>query len=161
MELCNSPAKLWEPLKEQGINEQAFSDRAYANKIGNSILETIHSWYVNSGIEGIALDDSVHITVSYEKLAQGANRYQLHAFRLGFPDDVIWRYKSDRCLSGYDPLHPDEVLFDWYGLSGGQVKYYPRAANALYSSTQFALEQVPTQTIYDKARALWSSSFVE
>ncbi|ENJ1769919.1 hypothetical protein AB0539_004149 [Vibrio parahaemolyticus] len=155
MELCNSPAKLWEPLKELGINEQDFTAQQYADQIGSSILSTIHSWYLHSGIEGIVLDNSIHMTVSYGPNEQGDMHYQVHTFPLDFPEGIIWRYKSAKCLSGYDPEYPDEVLFDWYGLSGGQVKYYPRASKALYSSHQFALEQAQVLSIAEKAQNYW------
>lgn len=158
MELCNSPAKLWEPLKEQGINEQSFTAQEFATEIGESILDTVHSWYEHSQIENIVLDSSRHLTVSYTNQANSNNtniRYQLHSFALDFPEGIIWRYKSTKCLSGYDPDYPEEVLFDWYGLSGGQLKYYPRAEKALYSSPQFALELAPIMSISDRVRQYW------
>jgi hypothetical protein len=32
------------------------------------------------------------------------------------------------------------MLFEWYGESGGQLKYYPLAVNAIWSSGRFQLE---------------------
>lgn len=155
MELCNSPAKLWGPLKEQGINEQHFTAQEYAEQIGDSVLNTVHSWYENSGIPSLNLERSIHMTVSYGPNEEGVVQYQVHTFPLEFPEGIIWRYKSAKCLSGYDPLFPEEVLFDWYGLSGGQLKYYPKANQARYNSDQFALEQATVLSIAQKADIYW------
>ena len=156
MELCNSPAKLWDPIKNLGIHEGNFGNAAVAVQIGESILETVQSWYTNCGIGNIDLDKSVHITVSYSKPDKsGPSMYQLHTFNLNFPSRIIWRFKSAKCLSGYDPDEPSKVLFDWYGLSGGQLKYYPKTTKALYSSNPFTLIEAKKQTITDKAKQYW------
>jgi hypothetical protein len=36
------------------------------------------------------------------------------------------------------------TLFEWYGTSGGQLKYYPLAKNALWASNVFRLEPLPS-----------------
>jgi len=155
MELCNSPARLWEPLKNIGIFEVDFENQTKATEIGNSVLDTVHSWYLNSGITNINLQNSVHLTISYEKIKDKPPIFQIHAFSLDFPENIQWAYKSKKCLMGFDPEYPDEVLFDWYALSGGQLKYYPKALKALYSSNQFGLEEAPVINISDKAKAYW------
>lgn len=139
MELTNSPAKLWAPLKQKDISEENYGNEDFANEIGNSILYTVHSWYQNSGIDGIDLDNSVHLVFSYGKPVKSnePRKYQVHVFELGFPDGIIWTFHSKSCLRGFDPKYPNEVLFDWYGLSGGQLKYYPRASEAKYKSFIF------------------------
>jgi hypothetical protein len=35
------------------------------------------------------------------------------------------------------------TLFEWYGESGGQLKYYPLAESALWHSNIFRLEPLP------------------
>jgi hypothetical protein len=155
MELCNSPAKLWQPLKEKGIHEQHFTTKDFADEMGDSILSTIHSWYENSRIVGIDLDNSIHMTVSYGQLDNGVTAYQIHTFKLNFPEGIIWKFKSEKCLCGYDPDYPEEVLFEWYGLSGGQVKYYPRVNSSLFHSNQFTLVQAQIFSIAQKAEMYW------
>lgn len=155
MELCNSPAKLWEPLKQEGISELDFKEMRHANTIGSTILETVHNWYVNCGIDNIDLDKSVHLTISYRKEKSLEPVYQLHTFELDFPEGIQWKYKSARCLAGYDPIAPNEVLFDWYGLSGGQLKYYPKANLARFCSTQFQLIKADCISISQKAKLYW------
>jgi hypothetical protein len=34
-------------------------------------------------------------------------------------------------------------IFEWYGESGGQLKYYPRVQDALWKSKPFRLEPLP------------------
>ncbi|SHF53439.1 hypothetical protein [Flavisolibacter ginsengisoli] len=155
MELTNSPAKLWAPLKAMGIHESDFGIKN-DQEIGNSILHTVHNWYLSYCLTfNIELKNSVHITISYGEGKKGSRLYQAHSFPLGFPDGIIWKFKSNKCLRGYDPAFPDEVLFDWYGLSGGQLKYYPRASTALYSSSVFRLLSPDILTITEKSRVYW------
>ena len=45
MELTNSPALLWSPIKEIGITENQFGQEHLAQTIGDSILDTVESWY--------------------------------------------------------------------------------------------------------------------
>ena len=156
MELCNSPAKLWEPLSALGIGESDFRKERRASEIGNSILATVHDWYENSKITNLNVAKSAHLAISYFTKPGVIPIFQLHSFDLGFPKGVEWRYKSDRCLSGFDPTAPDEVLFDWYALSGGQLKFYPSTAQARFSSPQFPLISLSSCTIDEKARSMWS-----
>lgn len=159
MELCNSPAKLWKPLIDRGFRETDFTERRHAREIGPIILQTVESWHneyahnFGTYVPGCRLDlqKSIYLTVSYDG-ARGENRqYQIHSFPLQFASGIIWEYSSDRCLRGFDPDYPKETLFDWYGLSGGQLKYYPRASEALYATPRFNLLMPKTVTLADKA----------
>jgi hypothetical protein len=59
------------------------------------------------------------------------------------PRDLHWyfpankRGESGRRLAGNDETG---TLFEWYGESGGQLKYYPLATNAIWASEIFQLE---------------------
>ena len=48
--------------------------------------------------------------------------------------------KVGRRLRGQDSLG---TLFEWYGESGGQLKYYPLAENVQWKSKIFHLEPLP------------------
>lgn len=160
MELCNSPAKLWGPLKEKGINESDFSSRKHAKIIGEEVLKTVRSWETSFAEEfessnpgkKFLLSDSIYLTISYNKSTSSDNRfYQIHSFDLEFPKDIIWEYSSAKCLRGYDPKNPSEAIFDWYGLSGGQLKYYPIARTAKYNSGVFKLINTRVMSLEEKA----------
>jgi hypothetical protein len=155
MELTNSPAKLWAPLKGAGIAESDFGDDSLAKQMGDSILDTVHSWYENYRYPYLDLRNSVHLVISYSDAITEPRLYQLHSFPLGFPDGISWKFSSRKCLRGYDPDYPGEALFDWYGLSGGQLKYYPKACNAIYSSRIFTLLSPRILSITERSKAYW------
>jgi len=170
MELCNSPAKLWDPLKELGFTEADFSAMNHAEEIGPVVLETVEAWHTEYArlfsalFKECSLDlgKSIYLTVSYNGAKKVEDReYQIHSFPLEFPKDVIWKYNSDRCLRGYDPDFPEEVLFDWYGLSGGQLKYYPRADKAQYRSKIFKLEIPRRLSLEEKAGRYFPEMWVK
>jgi hypothetical protein len=48
--------------------------------------------------------------------------------------------RHGRRLRGQDEYG---TLFEWYGESGGQLKYYPRVENALWKSEVFVLQPLP------------------
>jgi hypothetical protein len=68
--------------------------------------------------------------------------YQLHWFALKLPDPHLlkWYYPTEGHLSGDDN---SGTVFEWYGESGGQLKYYPLADTALWASDRFRLEPLP------------------
>jgi hypothetical protein len=77
--------------------------------------------------------------------------YQLYKFPLELPDPslLVWDFpmvkgngeqKHGRRLRGQDAYG---TLFEWYGESGGQLKYYPLAENATWKSQIFSLESLP------------------
>jgi hypothetical protein len=169
MELTNSPAKLWGPLTNAGISEEDFRNQQHAQAIGDSILQTVHSWHVAAKAQfdaqthgqTLLLNDSVYLTVSYKTAKTTGNReYQLHSFGLNFPQNIVWAYKSPKCLTGSDPAFLAEDLFDWYGLSGGQLKYYPRASSAKFASARFSLRQATTMPLGDRAARYWPAEWL-
>ena len=77
--------------------------------------------------------------------------YQLFKFFLDLPDvtQLSWDFpkvenngekRHGRRLRGQDEIG---TLFEWYGESGGQLKYYPPVKDALWTSEIFRLEPLP------------------
>lgn len=153
MELSNSPAKLWAAVKAAGSTEADFHSGLRADQIGRALLVAVSAWHTQSAAQysattGRILDlaRSAFLVISYSRRRQGVGRkYQIHSFDLAFPEHITWRYRSSRSLMAVEAGYPNECLFDWYPFSGGQLKYYPRAASARYSSSPFSLS-VPTAT---------------
>lgn len=169
MEVSNSPAKFWEPLYRKGVTEEAFKRQEQAQLIGTTILRTVAQWHVSAAQEygrtrpnrTLDLASSAYLTISYTKPRRGLDRYyQLHSFNLDFPEGIIWQFTSDRCLRGLDPNFPSEILVEWYGLSGGQLKYYPRASTCRYKSGQFMLAKPRRVSIAEKTAAYWPKEWV-
>lgn len=169
MELSNSSAKFWDVLRSHGITEANFTAKQDAQRIGEKIISVVEGWHCEDAIRysgenpGLHIDlkKSVYLTVSYNKAtATRQSVYQFHSFGLRFPIGIIWQYSSDCCLRGMDPAHPTEALFDWYGLSGGQLKYYPRATNARYTSSQFTLETPQLLPVTVRAARYWPQKWL-
>lgn len=163
MEVANSPAKFWDAIEASiGIREVAFGKAEYANQIGDTLLSLVSKWHhdelsaLSARVPGatLNLEASNYFCLSYSALDKtklsDSRKYQIHVFDLEFPNNIQWEYTSPKCLRGYDPAYPDESLFDWYGLSGGQLKYYPRASSARYKSPVFKLASPPQISLIDK-----------
>jgi hypothetical protein len=162
MEIANSPAKFWSVLSEKlGTTESDFRNQKFASDIGACVIETVERWHAEGkalfeeDYPGSTLDlsNSCYFCISLSKPRAGTNTlYQVHTFKLSYPKEIIWKYKSDKCLTGFDPSEPEEPIFDWYALSGGQLKYYPQAKKAIFSSHVFSLESPAKLSITDRAK---------
>ncbi len=159
MELANSPAKFWHQLSAIGLTEADYRSRRNAGKFGAAIIATVNSWHVEAAEthkkatgRTLNLSSSSYLTLSSGR-SRGINKpiYQWHSFPLVFPRGVRWEFKSEKCLSGSDPDEPQKVLFDWYGLSGGQLKYYPKGILATFASPLFTLEKPDQISLVEKA----------
>jgi hypothetical protein len=163
MEIANSPAKFWDALKNKlKIDETDFTSQRRADEIGSTVLETVKSWHhegkknfekENPGTT-LDLESSVYLCLSYSKIDDQGNRlYQVHAFSLDYPKGIEWKFTSSKCLTGFDPDEPEERIIDWYALSGGQLKYYPKGSQAVWKTKTFLLEAPPNVTPADKVRS--------
>ena len=169
MEIANSPAKFFDALTNQlGVSEEQFRMQRFPKEVGDTVLRTVELWHQEgkSWIEEhypakqLLLNKSCYLSISLSKPArQLPTRYQIHTFDLKYPNNLIWRYKSDKCLTGFESQFPDEPLVDWYALSGGQLKYYPRASAARFASPVFTLETPAMLSIKQKAQTYFPGLF--
>lgn len=167
MEIANSPAKFWAEIKRlHGLEEADFRNQKHPSEIGDSVLSLVMKWHQEGKAlfeshnknTTLDLEHSCYLCVSYSKDTPSNRRYQIHSFGLQYPKDITWKYTSDSCLSAYDTL--GEKLIDWYGVSGGQLKYYPKANAAIFSTNVFKLLPPPKQlSIKDKARIHFPEHF--
>ncbi len=169
MEIANSPAKFWSAIKSShGLTENDFTHMRHPQEVGNTVIDLVSTWHsqgkddfeVSQHGKRLDLTNSRYLCISLSNELPSARRYQVHAFSLNYPPTLTWRYKSPRCLSAYEPSDPDRPLLDWYGLSGGQLKYYPRAVDAVYHSSVLTLVEPSRKfSIQDKARQLFPDHF--
>lgn len=170
MEVANSPAKFWSDIeKHHGHTERDFNMMKNAKSIGDCVLQSVRNWHHEGKVKFEAmnpgcildLDKSCYLCVSYSEESDPSERqYQIHAFPLSYKEGISWEYNSQRCLAGKDPAHPSESIFDWYGSSGGQLKYYPRASDAVYSSPVFKMLKPPkNMTLTSKAKLYFPNEF--
>ncbi len=137
-ELSNSAGKFWRQLGAQGMTPKTYLKRP--KLVGKELIDLVESWHeaVSAQRGGIInLQKSFYLVLSWNR--QGL--YQLHQFKIALPkaETLKWYFSTTRCLKG-DDKHG--TLFEWYGESGGQLKYYPLAKDATWASRPFRLEPI-------------------
>ncbi len=147
IELSNSSGKFWGRLGQSGIHQQNYKEKPL--EVAQALIRQANEW---QDIVGLAQNGAIDLSKSfYLALSWNAkNEYQLFKFPLSLPEptSLIWDFptlKSDeskfgRRLRGRDHLG---TLLEWYGESGGQLKYYPLVDKALWKSKIFNLETLP------------------
>jgi hypothetical protein len=139
IELSNSSKKFWAHLKTKRINEANYKGRP--RQVGIALVELVETWHQAASLDqggGVDIASSSYLALSWNKKGW----YQLHWFSLQFPDpeNLKWYFPTPGHLSGDDDLG---TVFEWYGESGGQLKYYPQARGARWASERFHLESLP------------------
>jgi hypothetical protein len=148
LELSNSSGAFWEQLKSEGINHQNYKDKPL--EVAQALLGQEEEWHNRVGLDRggkVDLSRSFYLALSWNKKGE----YQLFKFSLILPEpaSLIWDFptvqqnrdtRPGRRLRGRDMT---STLFEWYGESGGQLKYYPLVETALWKSEIFYLEPLP------------------
>ena len=146
LELSNSSAKDWKACQAVGLSEQLFRDGSKPEQFGVTVLgrqlierKASQDSYLNS-IPGASKtfkeQDSVYISLLYSPIVNGERSYMVSSFAAVLPTADSWEFKGKRLVG----LEKDgSVLYEWYGLSGGQLKYYPRIATRLHGTELFTL----------------------
>ena len=139
IELSNSAKKFWAYLKTKKIDGTNYKTRP--RRVGVALVELVEEWHQAASIKqggDVDLASSSYLALSWNKKGW----YQLHWFALKLPDPHLlkWHYPTEGHLSGDDV---SGTIFEWYGESGGQLKYYPLADTALWASNRVRLEPLP------------------
>ena len=149
IELSNSAGKFWTELKNHyNIDEQSY--RKHPDTVGAAITSLVASWHANAPSQmgiNIDLDSCFYFALLWNR----KGFYQLFQFPLEFPDAATlhWHFPPQRDGSPGKHLRGEDhqgKLFEWYGESGGQLKYYPRVEDAIWKSVPFKLEPLPEDT---------------
>ncbi len=154
IELTNSSGEFWKYLAKRNISVLNYREKS--SDVGEAIIDLVTSWHVRDSITGrnvIHLDESFYLVLSWNE----NNSYQLHQFALTLPDpkSLVWdaplrrqkgEMKPGRRICGRDS--EGSIVLEWYGESGGQLKYYPLAAKAVWQSRVFNLEPLPLSLEY-------------
>jgi hypothetical protein len=148
LELSNSSGKFWQRLGEIGIHQQNYKDKP--TEVAKSLLNQEKEWHEEIGLKCGGMVDllqSFYLALSWNMQGE----YRLFKFPLSLPKvtSLKWDFPSavkngeeriGRRLRGQDRKG---TLFEWYGESGGQLKYYPLVESALWNSPIFRLEPLP------------------
>ena len=154
LELSNSSGKFWQRLGELGIHQRNYKSKPA--EVAKALLEQEKEWHDQVGFKrgGIVdLSKSFYLALSWNKQGE----YQLFRFPLSLPKaaSLKWDFPSvtnngkeraGRRLRGQDRLG---TIIEWYGESGGQLKYYPLVKKAVWKSEIFQLESLP-ENWYEK-----------
>lgn len=148
LELSNSSGKFWDKLLAEGIHQQNY--KTMHAKVGRVLLAQQEEWHREVGLKNggvVDLPKSFYLALSWDLKGE----YQLFKFPLSLPpaSDLSWDFPIarngedgalGRHLRGQDKTG---TLLEWYGESGGQLKYYPLVENALWKSDVFRLQPLP------------------
>lgn len=135
-ELSNSAGKFWDHLQLRKLNQKNYRKRPA--EVGEALIELVENWHKEVSTQRggeIDLDASSYFVLSWSR----AGWYQLYQFPIHLPKPTTlrWRFPTAKCLRADDG---HGTLFEWYGESGGQLKYYPLINDAIWSSARFQLE---------------------
>ncbi len=151
IELSNAARSFWDRLEDDGIEPDNYRDNA--TQVGMSVVNLVREWHLSAGIQSggdIDLGRSCYLTLMWDP----SGEYQLHQFQMDLPDpDSLYWYCPEVTSRGASRLgnhiravDDDEVVFEWYGQSGAQLKYYPRVSDSVWESKVFRLEPLPNNT---------------
>jgi hypothetical protein len=137
VEVSNSSGKFWDALRANDIDDYA-TDPDIAGRI---LLNLVESWHDEVSLEQggtVDVSKSFYLLLQWHKRS---SRYQLFQFSIHLPDTetLFWKVEGRRLVG----RNNDGVMIEWYGYSGGQLKYYPFADKAIWSSEIFRLQPLP------------------
>lgn len=148
LELSNSSKQFWDAINQYDLNQQTYRQQPVV--VGKALLERVQHWHdlvstLSSG--NIVLSKSFFLTLSWNKNGD----YQLHQFKHSLPDynDLVWSFPFKKQKGKLVPgkriigQRDGHTLVEWYGESGGQLKYYPLTKDAIWHSDLFKLETLP------------------
>jgi hypothetical protein len=140
-EVSNSLKKFQDALKAVGMND--YHDNPEA--AGKTIINLVESWHNAVSIDN---EGNVDLTKSFYLVLQWnekSGNYQLYQLPLALPnpETLSWSTSGKRLIGKDDK----GIIIEWYGESGGQLKYYPFADKAIWVSKVFKLEPLPESDI--------------
>lgn len=165
IEVSNSSGDFWTALAGHDIYQHNYSQ--YPVEAGQAIIDEItrKHWSVSTENGGtVDLVKSYHLVLEWDRRT---GTYKLFQYSLRMPDKASLEWsKLGRRLVGRNVA--GQVILEWYGESGGQLKYYPFCASALWSSPLFTLEPLPQggdeygvkrkAAVYFPAKWSWAST---
>lgn len=141
VEVSNSSGKFWDELKAHGIDDYEDDPES----AGTMLLDLVEDWHEQVSLERggtVDVNKSFYLLLQWHKTS---GRYQLFQFptHLPSPDTLSWSVDGRRLIGSDD----QGIMIEWYGYSGGQLKYYPFASQAIWASSIFQLEPLPESDI--------------
>jgi transcriptional regulator with XRE-family HTH domain len=146
VEVTNAAKLLWSQLHLKGINESNY--RTNPELAGNSLIEAVEIIKRNGSasypLGPIVTEKSYYLVLLWDPASGSYQLYQL-PLKLSNPGDLAWICYVSQRSDGTETTrlvgeNANGVLYEWYGDSGGQFKYYPSIDSAVWKSPVFKLE---------------------
>lgn len=150
IEISNAASDFWNSIKAHGLTEETFDTNPALS--GKAITDLVESWHNAEDIQhGGTVDTSKSFYFVLQWHRKSLN-YQLFQFpaALPHPSSLTWRVEGST-LRGFD--NEKSKLIEWYGFSGGQLKYYPKVKDAIWQSNIFQLEPLPDNVLTGTRKA--------
>lgn len=160
LEIANASAKDWKLCRSLGLSEDDFRSHRHADDFGNAILrrqaeersiaeEKIEKQRKYAAQRIVDSDASVFLSVLYSPMdKEGQREYLISSYPIVLPPPVRWDFRG-KALVGFDGS--DQVIYEWYALSGSQFKYYPLLSDRKYGSDLFQLLKPAQESLHQKA----------
>jgi hypothetical protein len=160
LEIANASAKDWAVCREIGLSEEDFRTHKHPAEFGVAILQRqvneraaaeakIQKQRKHAAARTVDPQASVFLSVMYSPMDKDGQRdYLISSYPIILPAPARWEFRS-KALVGLD--EHDEMLYEWYALSGSQFKYYPLIEKRKYGSKLFQLLRPAQESLHQKA----------
>jgi len=151
IEVANASGKFWDTIKERTrLTEENYMRQP--EMVGKVLLDVVEEWHTNADMPPLGRISAARSLYLNPLWSSKTGDYRLLQFPILLPDPstLTWTVYGRR-LIGRDA---SGILFEWYGYSGGQLKYYPPITQAVWISENFRLEPLQSpqdNVLIDKA----------
>jgi hypothetical protein len=147
-EVSNSEKKFWAHLESKSITRGNY--RNSAGMVGKALIRLVEQWHIQESYQKggrFDLSKSCYLILLWNPKGD----YQLFQYPVSLPDPakLKWSFPTKQVKgkteNGSRVCGADKngTLIEWYGESGGQLKYYPPVSEATWQSPIFRLEPLP------------------
>lgn len=145
VEVSNAVGDFWKKLGAVGI-ETTPQMAGREAEAGKAVLDLVARWEQDTKqANQLSLSASYFLVLLWDTTRLDFQLFQM-VLALPAPSALTWTVRPDRKKPGSGCLVGsigERKVVEWYGNSGGQLKYYPEVAEALWHSEIFRLEPLP------------------
>ena len=144
-----------------GLTVADFEAKKYPEAFGKLILQRQTMERLSSekayleergGNRTFAASDSVFILIMYSPSVSSERSWLVASFSVHLPDPVEWVFRGKH-LAGVDA--DGGTLYQWYGSSGSQFKYFPKLVDRLHGTDLFEVPRPAIQSLSARADHLF------
>jgi hypothetical protein len=140
LEVSNANSAFWAALGRKSITLENY--RNYPQLVGDILINLVKQWHADVSIGkggSVDLTRSYYLALSWNT----AGWYQLYQFPLRLPEPASLQWEFPPNEKRLVDKEEQSQRLEWYGESGGQLKYYPSVTEAIWVSDRFQLEPLP------------------